>query len=915
MEFQENKQPPNSSLDIQPQILIEKGIANISIQENADIAKNAGNEAFKKGKFDEAVGFYSDAIKLQPEWHLPYSNRAMCAAKQGKWEDVKKDATTCIKLAPSGFLKGHYWYAKALIEQKEYNHAMKSLSDVVDKLSLEEGQELRGLLNEAAQRKHESGGSVKTDQRKLSIREFDTVSELGEGNFTSVVHVKHKATKEHFAMKCIEKATAKRTSRRHPNIYNEIHMERRALIKCTGCPNIVHLFHTFQDYYCLYYMMELCEGGEVWKKLVEDGSMVGCHESLARFYIAEVLSAVRFIHSHGMVHRDLKPENMMLSLDGHVKLIDFGTVKDLIDTDLNGPEFVGTPEFMSPQAVLSLECGKESDLWALGCCTFQFFCGYTPFKAPSPFLSFTRIKMPNHTILYPAVIPPDTRDLISKLLVYDPQQRLGSGESGIQALQQHTFFAEFDLENIGLKPATILPKLKELCVRAAGRFAIQLGNLSNVDGPAENSRFLNLCTDEKVRVMHYLERKGELKNPRIFRLFHQNSSDAKCLKASAETREFLGMDYQSQGQWSDPFFFVHIGDPQFGIRTCDASGKGGSSWETEAENLRQAVKAVNRLRPRFVVVSGDFTNAFPNEPDFESQLADFKTIISKISASIPILFLPGNHDIGNFPSLENIARYKKSFGADYYSFWYGGVKGLVLNSTLFFSPEGEELSVLQEMENWLEEQVAFSQYSCQHLLIFMHHPIYVHSITEPDKFVNVASDVPLEISWSVPARHRQKLLDKLHASTLRCIFSGHLHCNNIKILKSSPPPEVTEKDKKTKQNNKPVSSIQSEAQDCAAESPKMVPANSQQTEFESIFQEPQNRSGPTTEEVSSESEPEAPDAEEEKQEVKVRMITTNSVGMSINPNEGCGIRVVKVYQYEVIDEYYTLDAIPTKISL
>lgn len=78
------------------------------------------------------------------------------------------------------------------------------------------------------------------------------------------------------------------------------------------------------------------------------GAAVGCHWSLAKFYLAEAINAIEYMHSKGIVHRDIKPENMMISDKGHLKFVDFGTAKDLIETDLNGPEFVGTPEYMSP---------------------------------------------------------------------------------------------------------------------------------------------------------------------------------------------------------------------------------------------------------------------------------------------------------------------------------------------------------------------------------------------------------------------------------------------------------------------------------------------------------------------------------------------------------------------------------------
>lgn len=120
---------------------------------------------------------------------------------------------------------------------------------------------------------------------------------------------------------------------------------------------------------------------------------------IALFAIAEIINALEYMHKKGIAHRDIKPENILLTGGGHIKLIDFGTAKDLIDTDLNGPNFVGkknfnnmqhtttltcnnltslfegTSEYMSPDTVNSKPTGIEGDLWALGIVLFQCLTG------------------------------------------------------------------------------------------------------------------------------------------------------------------------------------------------------------------------------------------------------------------------------------------------------------------------------------------------------------------------------------------------------------------------------------------------------------------------------------------------------------------------------------------------------------
>ena len=250
--------------------------------------------------------------------------------------------------------------------------------------------------------------------------DFDIIEELGNGNFTQIYKAIFKPTKREYAIKIIDKQQVDKMKKRHPNIHNEILMEKRVLNKLNH-PNIVQLFSTYQDASALYYQMEFCGGGEVWSAINDHNGAVGCHWSLARFYMAEAINALEYLHNCGIVHRDIKPENMMVCSNGRLKLVDFGTAKDLIDTDLNGPHFVGTAEYMSPRTVGSKSVGFEVDLWALGVVLYQLFVGYTPFTAPSPYLSFIRIK--RATVRHHVHTPQSFQDLVNILLTKDDRER------------------------------------------------------------------------------------------------------------------------------------------------------------------------------------------------------------------------------------------------------------------------------------------------------------------------------------------------------------------------------------------------------------------------------------------------------------------------------------------------------------
>ncbi|RQM30274.1 hypothetical protein B5M09_007752 [Aphanomyces astaci] len=263
--------------------------------------------------------------------------------------------------------------------------------------------------------------SVKDIKTKPSASEFTFGRELGQGNFSRVFLATHNATKEVFAVKLIEKARIMRMKIRHPNIFNEVNMEKTVL-NMLRHPNIVRMYHTFQDAANLYFLMEYVSNGELWDVLQLQGKQVGCTEGLARFYAADIVNALEYMASRHIVHRfasfvDLKPENMIVAKeDGHIRIVDFGTAKNLSDISLNGPNF-----YMSPETIDNKSVDCKSDLWSLGCILFQLFAGETPFHGGSAYLTFLRVKA--GTFHLPAFFSDDAKDLITQLLHPQPHAR------------------------------------------------------------------------------------------------------------------------------------------------------------------------------------------------------------------------------------------------------------------------------------------------------------------------------------------------------------------------------------------------------------------------------------------------------------------------------------------------------------
>jgi len=228
----------------------------------------------------------------------------------------------------------------------------------------------------------------------------------------------------------------------------------------------------------------------------------------------------------------------------------------------------------------------------------------------------------------------------------------------------------------------------------------------------------------------------------------------------ANNRTFQLFDSQREQTWQGPFFFMQLADTQYGMFT------GNDGFAQEAALAERTVQHINRLRPRFVIVCGDLTNATPDHARYHAQVQQYKRDFSQISPDIPLVCVCGNHDIGGRPTAKSIASYKTHFGDDYFSFWVGGVCNLVLNSTVIKNPSGAP-EVLDNQQAWLEHQLATAQEAhAKHIFLFQHHPMFLKEEGEPDQYFNI------------PLTRRTPLLEQLKQAKVRAIFAGHYHRNS-----------------------------------------------------------------------------------------------------------------------------------------
>ncbi len=185
-----------------------------------------------------------------------------------------------------------------------------------------------------------------------------------------------------------------------------------------------------------------------------------------------------------------------------------------------------------------------------------------------------------------------------------------------------------------------------------------------------------------------------------------------------------------------------------------------ANFVQETANFEFFIASVNRLKPQFVVVTGDLTNKAADA----DQIAEYHRIANKLDPSIKLYNVPGNHDVGNEPTPESLAKYRKIWGPDYYTFDYDDMRGIVLDSSLIQAPINVQ-SEAGKQEQWLREQLAKAKPDGKRIVIFQHIPFFLQSADEPDQYFNI------------PKQHRSRYLALLHEYGVQYVFAGHYHRN------------------------------------------------------------------------------------------------------------------------------------------
>eukprot|EP00941_MAST-03F_sp_MAST-3F-sp1_P005965 g5965.t1 len=306
-------------------------------------------------------------------------------------------------------------------------------------------RELNDFLKCEEHLKRASGSGVGD---KVTVDDFELLKVIGKGSFGKVFLVRHHRSQNIYAMKVLKKSMVKRRKQ-----VEHTRAERR-IMGSISHPFIVKLRYAFQSKGNLYLVTDYMMGGELFFHLKRVRIF---NEERTRFYAAELVSAIRHLHSLNIVYRDLKPENILLDEEGHIQITDFGLSKDEVTEPRGAKTFCGTPEYLAPEMILNRHSragyGHAVDWWSLGTLVFEMLTGWPPFYDKN--IKRMCEKILAAPLQFPSGrggeirVSPAAKSLISSLLIRNPSKRLEGAD-----IAAHPFFMCLDWDALERREVT-----------------------------------------------------------------------------------------------------------------------------------------------------------------------------------------------------------------------------------------------------------------------------------------------------------------------------------------------------------------------------------------------------------------------------------------------------------------------------
>ncbi|CAI5770618.1 RAC-gamma serine threonine-protein kinase isoform X1 [Podarcis lilfordi] len=320
-------------------------------------------------------------------------------------------------------------------EREEWTEAIQA---VADRLQRQEEERMNcSPTSQIDNIGEEEMDASTTHHKRKTMNDFDYLKLLGKGTFGKVILVREKASGKYYAMKILKKEVIIAKD----EVAHTLTESR--VLKNTRHPFLTSLKYSFQTKDRLCFVMEYVNGGELFFHLSRERVF---SEDRTRFYGAEIVSALDYLHSGKIVYRDLKLENLMLDKDGHIKITDFGLCKEGITDAATMKTFCGTPEYLAPEVLEDNDYGRAVDWWGLGVVMYEMMCGRLPFYNQDHEKLFELILMED--IKFPRTLSSDAKSLLSGLLIKDPNKRLGGGPDDAKEIMRHSFFAGVNWQDV-----------------------------------------------------------------------------------------------------------------------------------------------------------------------------------------------------------------------------------------------------------------------------------------------------------------------------------------------------------------------------------------------------------------------------------------------------------------------------------
>ena len=286
--------------------------------------------------------------------------------------------------------------------------------------------------------------------KEVKYEDFKIIKVVGRGSFGKVCLVEYLPTKEVYAMKSLKKDVLIEQEQ----IENTL-LEKE-ILQTIDHPLLCQLIFCFQTEERIYFVMPFLNGGELFQHLRNFKTF---DEEKVRFYSAQIGLALHYLHEKGIIYRDLKPENILMDDQGYLRLADFGMAKKLKGNE-KATSFCGTPEYLAPEIITGEGHNKAADWWSFGILIYEMLCGLPPFYVENLEKMYELIKTAQVKFPKKINISEDAKDLIKKLLMKKPSQRMGY-KTGLTEIRQHPFFATVDFDGLLLKkiPAPFIPTI------------------------------------------------------------------------------------------------------------------------------------------------------------------------------------------------------------------------------------------------------------------------------------------------------------------------------------------------------------------------------------------------------------------------------------------------------------------------